>query len=189
MEAFWRERGKETVDQFSKWINHWPRRREGEQEPKVLLQERLESSPILVITANPVEANMMVRLLSDETCKYGKGLSTVADVGYKLHFGSIANNHVVHVQPRDMAAFTPNGSFSAIESILKRYKPQLVISLGVAFGKDATKQNIGDVLVSKQLFPYDARNKYSEGKIKFNGSPYETDSRLMCRWMDLLKYE
>lgn len=192
MEAFWRESGKETVEEFSQRVNHWPRKREGEKAPKALLQEKLESSPILIITANQVEANMMVRLLSDESCEHeynDRMLLTITDDGCKFHFGSIANNRIVHIQPSGMSSFTRNGSFSAIESILKRYKPKLVISLGVAFGKDATKQNLGDVLVSKQLFPYDASNKYSDGKIKLNGSLYETDSRLMCGWMDLLKYK
>lgn len=192
MEMFWNTHGKYTVAKFSKLTKCWPKKEEGKKEPEALLQERLENSPILLITANQVEANMMVRFLSHESRinKHNSGeLSTITDNGCKFHFGSIGNNRVIHVQPKDMSSFTKHGSFSALESILKRYKPKLVISIGVAFGNDATRQNIGDVLVSKQLFPYDSSNKYSERSIKLNGSPYETNPRLLCGWLDLLEYE
>ncbi|MCM1217620.1 MAG: hypothetical protein NC548_24275 [Lachnospiraceae bacterium] len=192
MEMFWSTHGKDTVAQFSKLTKCWPQVEEGKKEPNALLQECLENSPILLITANQVEANMMVRLLAHEfrINKHSDGeLSTITDNFCKFHFGFIGNNRVVHVQPKDMSSYTKNGSFSAIESVLKRYKPQLVISIGVAFGNDATKQNLGDVVVSKQLFPYDSSNKYSDMTIKLNGSPYETNSRLLCGWRDLLEYE
>lgn len=192
MEMFWNAHGKDTVDKFSKLTKCWPKKEEGKKEPKALLQERLEKSPILLITANQVEANMMVRLLSHEfrinRCNNSE-FSTITDSGCKFHFGFIGNKRVVHVQPKDMSSYTKDGSFSALESVLKRYKPQLVISIGVAFGNDATKQNLGDVLISKQLFPYDSSNKYSEKSIKLNGSLYETNSQLLCGWRDLLEYE
>lgn len=190
MGSFWKERGEETVAYFSALTKCWPKSKEGEKEPIALLQERLENSPILVLTANQVEANMMVRLLWNESRNYSEEeITTITDRGCKFHFGSIAGIRIAHVQPKDMASFTKNGSFSNLESILRRCKPQLVVSLGVAFGKDATKQNMGDVLVSKHLFQYDSSNKYSEGIIKLNGSRYETDSQLMCKWMNLLEYE
>lgn len=188
MEKFWKERGEKTIDQFAALIKRWPRSEEGKKEPSALLQERLENSPILVLTANQVEANMMVRLLSKESSK-SEGITTITADSCKFQFGMIADIRVVHVQAKDMSSFTKHGSFSTIESILKRYRPQLVVSLGVAFGKDATKQNISDVLICKKLFQYDSSNKYSGGTIKFNGTPYETDSDLMCRWVDLLEYE
>ena len=192
MEIFWSVHGKDTVSKFSKLTKRWPKKEEGKREPKALLQERLENSPILLITANQVEANMMVRRLSHEfrvNEHNSSEFSTITTEGCKFHFGFIGNNRVVHVQPKDMSSFTKYGSFSALESILKRYKPKLVISIGVAFGNDPTRQNLGDVLVSKQLLPYDSSNKYSENSIKLKGPLYETNSQLICGWMDLLEYK
>lgn len=192
MEIFWSIHGKDTVAKFSKLTKRWPKKEEGKREPKALLQERLENSPILLITANQVEANMMVRHLSHAfrvNEHNSSEFSTITTEGCKFHFGFIGNNRVVHVQPKDMSSFTKYGSFSTLESILKRYKPKLVISIGVAFGNDPTQQNLGDVLVSKQLLPYDSSNKYSENSIKLKGSPYETNSQLICGWMDLLEYK
>ncbi len=57
---------------------------------------------------------------------------------------------------------------------MEQYKPHLIISLGAAFNHDATKQNLGDALVSKQRFPYDVSNKYSEGKVKLNGREFRS---------------
>lgn len=189
MKNFWDAHGREIINKFSKQIKCWPRKEEKQKEAKTILQGKLESSPILLITANRVEANMMVRCLSDVSRENGDMLLTITDEGCKFHFGTIAGKNVVHVQPKDMSSFTRDGSFSTIESILKRYKPQLVVSVGVAFGADAQKQNLGDVIVSKRLFPYDSSNKYSDGSIKLNGSLYETNSQLLCSWMDLLEYE
>lgn len=189
MKYFWDVHGRETINKFSKRIKCWPRKEEKQKGSKAILQSKLECSPILLITANRVEANMMVRCLSDVSRENGGELLTITDEGGKFHFGTIAGMNVVHVQPKDMSSFTRDGSFSTIESILKHYKPRLVVSVGVAFGADAQKQNLGDVIVSKRLFPYDSSNKYSDGSIKLNGSLYETNSQLLCSWIDLLEYE
>lgn len=189
MKNFWEMHGRDTINEFSEQIKCWPRKKVKKKETRALLQHKLESSPILLITANRVEANMMVRRLSEVLSKDGEGLQTITEKNCKFHFGTIAGKHVVHVQPKDMSSFTRDGSFSTIEFILKRYKPQLVVSVGVAFGADAEKQNLGDVIVSKRLLPYDSSNKYSDGRIKLNGPLYETNSQLLCSWMDLLEYE
>ena len=188
MKKFWDARGREVIDKYSEQVKCFPIEKEEPKESKAILQGELEKCPILFMTANMVEANMMVRCLTEQT-EDNNTLLTITDGGYKFHFSTIAGHRVAHVQPMDMASFTQHGSLSAIESVLKRYKPQLVVSVGVAFGADANKQQFGDVIVSNRLFPYDSSNKYSDKSIKFKGSPYETDSQLLCSWMNLLEYE
>lgn len=188
MKKFWDARGRDVIDRFSEQVKCLPIEKEKPKKSKAILQGELEKCPILFMTANMVEANMMVRCLTEQT-EDNNTLLTITDGGYKFHFGTIAGHRVAHVQPMDMASFTQHGSLSAIESVLKRYKPQLVVSVGVAFGADANKQQFGDVIVSNRLFPYDSSNKYSGKSIKFKGSPYETDSQLLCSWMNLLEYE
>jgi len=49
----------------------------------------------------------------------------------------------------------PSGATLTIEESIRLLNPSAVIMVGIAFGVSESKQNIGDILVSKQLIQYD----------------------------------
>lgn len=65
------------------------------------------------------------------------------------------------------------GSNATINEALKHFTPNVIISLGIAFGIDYTTQNIGDVIVSRRILPYN-ENKRDEDKIKPDRSQDKT---------------
>lgn len=195
LQDFWNNCGQGTVEMFSNFTTAWPVDDVG-KEDEFLLQSYLEKSQVLIFTANQVEANTVVRLLSSEAKKtesesnWKQLLGTITTESCVFHFGTIDGVGVAHVQPLTMASFTMNGSFQTAQNIFKRYKPKIAVSLGVAFGQDASKQRLGDVLVSKAILPYDVNTKWTSKNLKFKGNEiYPTHSRLICGWRNVLSYQ
>lgn len=57
----------------------------------------------------------------------------------------------------EMGTSGPGGSQQAVFEGIKALSPSAVIMVGIAFGMDEKKQEIGDILVSTQLFLYDSQ--------------------------------
>jgi len=75
--------------------------------------------------------------------------------------GVLGEYPVVHVQT-NMGSFSPDGSSLTTKDTLDYWKPKALIMPGIAFGKDSTKQKIGDVLVSEYIIQYDS-SKIKDG--------------------------
>lgn len=204
LRGFWSKCGATTVEMFSNYTTDWPVDDMGREEDEVLLQSYLEKSQVLIFTANQVEANTVVRLLSKEAKEtktetetetetktdWKQLLATITTDKCVFHFGIIDGVRVAHVQPLSMASFTVNGSFQTAQNIFKRYKPRIAVSLGVAFGQDASKQRLGDVLVSKAILPYDVNSKWTSKALKLKGDEIcQTHSRLISGWRNVLSYQ
>lgn len=186
---FWREYGDKTVDAFQERLSKWPTDLEEYIPSFEQFEEKLTKDDcVLVLTANSVETNMMVRLLAQEN-DGTKIQSYIADDCW-YRFGKICGLNIVHLQPQETSSFTQKGAARALNAAFKRFYPKLVVSLGVAFGVNENEQHIGDVLVSEDLCAYDTRNKRIDGKLYLpKGGIVSTDEHLMCAWSNLLTYE
>jgi nucleoside phosphorylase len=54
-----------------------------------------------------------------------------------------------------MGAMTPGGAFATAYTAITAVRPSAIIMVGIAFGIDQAKQQIGDVLVARQLYSYE----------------------------------
>lgn len=186
---FWREYGDKTVDAFQERLSKWPTDLEEYIPSFEQFEEKLTKDDcILVLTANSVEANMMVRLLAQES-DGAKIPSYIADDCW-YRFGEIRGLNIVHLQPQETSSFTQKGAARALNAAFKRFYPKLVVSLGVAFGANEKEQQIGDVLISQELCTYDTKNKRTDGKLHVDRRRIvQTDDYLMCAWSNVLAYE
>ena len=50
-----------------------------------------------------------------------------------------------------------DGSALSISCAIEKWQPCAIIMVGIAFGKDPSRQGIGDVLVSSQVICYEPR--------------------------------
>lgn len=133
------------------------------------LNGMLEDYTVLILTANSVEQNILTCKLykevnSNDTKK--KKLCEIYVDGCVYQFATVRNVNIVHMHPSSTSSFTVGGSANAIRSALGRFRPKLVVSLGVAFGIDHKTQHLGDVLLSSAVVPYDIFNKDTKGAIK-----------------------
>ena len=146
------------------------------------VQKLPDSCDVLILTANQVEANTFLRLLYDIN---KKPLDTFADMESKCryHFCEIAGSSIVHVQTLEPSSDTMDGSRNATEYGINKFKPKLVVSLGVAFGNDPDSQRFGDVIISKVLCCYDVQYKVKKDMISLKPKRFHSiDSFLLTAW-------
>jgi len=135
------------------------------------LNDSLSDCTVLILTANSVEQNILTRKLYQEvnankaTANEEKLVEIYAD-GCIYQFAYIQNIKIVHMHPNSTSSFTLGGSANAVRSALERFRPKLVVSLGVAFGIEPEKQQLGDVILSGNVIPYDVFNKDTDGVIR-----------------------
>lgn len=138
---------------------------------------------VVVLTANPVEARMMVRLLHHESCECGQKLPALYENGFWYRLGKIGDTNVLHLQAWSISSFIDGGSHPAVCELLENFTPALIVSLGVAYGADPDTQRLGDVLVSEALCSYAVNNKYIDDTISYKRDVFfETDSQVMGAW-------
>jgi nucleoside phosphorylase len=109
---------------------------------------------ILVVTATDLETRA-----THEKIKPLKGQNKILKVfegDLTYYFGLLGNYKVAHVQS-SMGSLSRNGSIMTISTALKELNSRIVIAVGIAFGVDEEKQNIGDVLISESVIPYNAK--------------------------------
>lgn len=118
------------------------------------LNHHFNGDCILVVTATDLE--------TDETHKRMKPL-----VGYDkivkvyegtltYYFGMLGNYNIAHVQC-SMGSLARDSSIMTVSTALNKLKSKIVIMIGIAFGIEEGKQNIGDVLVSESIIPYNTK--------------------------------
>lgn len=72
---------------------------------------------------------------------------------------------MAHVHQNETGSYKDMGSNLTIAEALKHFTPNVIISLGIAFGIDYNSQELGDVIVSRRVFPY-SENKRDKDKVK-----------------------
>lgn len=156
------------------------------------LDDMLEDCDVLILTANDVEQNIVTVKLHNEIntsvnneMKLSERYATKDGCVYQ--FASIRNINIVHMHPNDTASFTKSGSAAAVSSALERFRPKLVVSLGVAFGMDPINQSLGDVLLSSEIIPYDVFNKDTNGKFKLRSNDKYTTHDALNAWNVLIR--
>ena len=162
--------------------------------PPEELNVMLTDCKVLILTANSVEQNIVTRKLYEEM-NQGKGFEyersqlreAFVDDICVYQFSKVNDINIVHIHPGEMGSFTKEGSARAVRNALLRFQPKLVVSLGVAFGIDPVNQELGSVLLSKGIIPYDVFNKDIDGIFKLDSKQiYSTHSALKA-WNVLVR--
>ena len=91
----------------------------------------------------------------------------------------------VFVVRSEMASDTMGGSLVTVKDAIAEVAPSAVIMVGIAFGVNEKKQSIGDILVSKQLQPYELQRvgttESGEEKITLRGDKAHCSEKLLDR--------
>jgi nucleoside phosphorylase len=113
---------------------------------------------ILIATATDLESTKLFAIAKEKgtnpTYKHFKSFSAV-------NIGVIKNCDIYFVQSQ-MGSTGSGGSALTINDAIEELKPDIVISLGIAFGSDPEKQKLGDVLVSTTVRCYEPERMGSD---------------------------
>ncbi|MBV9231432.1 MAG: hypothetical protein JOZ18_19140 [Chloroflexi bacterium] len=126
---------------------------------RISLNSESHITDILLVTATEIEARAVL------DCCPGSG-SFIIDKKTYYDLGVIGDAKTCMVQS-EMGSDGLGGSRFTVQEGIRALSPSAVIMVGIAFGVDAEKQHIGDILVSRQLVPYDPQRVSSDA----NGKP------------------
>lgn len=130
-------------------------------EEKRMLYKYLSDTKIMIITANEIEKTALFAYA------YEQNKTPFIQIGLKdivYTFFAFSSMVVTHVEI-NAGSYSHGGSAEVIKKVMWRAKPNIVILLGVAFGCNPNKTELGDVLVGRQHFSYDKSSKISEGSL------------------------
>ena len=138
-------------DEEQVWFTSLPRVISVREED---LREDERCFPVVLMTAVEVERDAVLRLL-----KPMKSRRSVVRVyaHQETYFLGRFGAHRVVVTMCAMGATGRGASILATDTAINRWKPQAVIMPGIAFGRDATKQSLADLLIASHVIPYEAQ--------------------------------
>ncbi len=142
------------------------------------LEQILSKCKVMVITANPIEKAVL------HYCIINKGerikiLRVIRGTNAYFIF-KWGTYWVAHIHQPQTGSYKDLGLATTVNEALKYFKPNVIFSMGVAFGIDYLSQNIGDVIVSKKLYPY-SENKRDEEIVK----PDRSQDKKIDDWLDV----
>jgi nucleoside phosphorylase/CheY-like chemotaxis protein len=110
-----------------------------------------QSTEIVVVTAVEVELQAVLLRLTPPSGSGGRKRTVGANTYY---FGTIGRYRCAVVMAEKGSGGTA-GSALVVSDAIDHLDPQAIIMVGIAFGRDESSQQLGDLLVAKQVIPYE----------------------------------
>lgn len=111
-----------------------------------------QSIDVLIITVTDVEKGSVLEHL--EKYPRRKKVLQIFSESETYYLGKFGAFNTVLTQCR-MGSTGQGSAILATEQAIRKWNPKVVIMVGIAFGKDEEKQNIGDVLVAEEIINYE----------------------------------
>ncbi len=137
----------------------------------------------LLVTATPTETAALHRQMKPIV---GEGrIMKIMKGNYTYYVGLFGKYLVANVECLVMG---PENAVLAVSNAIIDLNPKLVLMVGIAFGIDPQKQNIGDVLISNMLLPYESQ-RVSADESTDRGSRPEASNLLRNRFKNVRDWE
>lgn len=138
-----------------------------------------DSADILIVTVNSIEARAVLDAFAQASAGkaliFNKGNRTYSNLG-------LLNNQSVAMVQSEMGSGSLGASLQTVQDAIITLNPSAVFMVGVAFGMKPDKQQIGEILISKQILLYEPQRVGSENgeeKLIPRGSRVDASSRLL----------
>jgi nucleoside phosphorylase len=131
---------------------------------------------ILIVTVTKVETSAAIAAF-----KEANGFKEQGEwIGNRPYYnlGQVGSARVFLTQS-EMGSSGLDGSLLTVRKGIEALSPLAVIMVGIAFGRDENTQTIGDILVAKQLRPYDLRKIGQDGTIFWRGDKAPASTMLL----------
>jgi len=139
---------------------------------------KVQNIDVLLVTVTEVEARAILNVFPNSQTHH------IGDQTYR-DLGTVKGARIFMVQS-EMGPGGPAGSTLTIEEAIRLLNPSTVIMVGIAFGIAEGKQNMGEILVSTLLIPYDLQrvgtNSKSAYEILLRGDRPSVSHRLLQRF-------
>ena len=130
-----------------------------------------QKTDVLLLTANDIEFCATLKILPDP-----KIADTQQSLG-PVYLDKINHNRVA-VLKSDMGAIGAAAIQNTLLGAIELLKPGVIVCLGVAFGMNQDKVQLGDVLVATKMALYGKQKVDIDGEIHRRGPEFECKARL-----------
>jgi nucleoside phosphorylase/Tfp pilus assembly protein PilF len=151
--------------------------REIDRSESEKLKEKIE---VVIITATDVELNAVLEKLQPYPRR--KDILKLFEGPETYYIGKIGVFKTVVTKCR-MGAIDEGSVILATEQAQRVWLPKAIIMVGIAFGKDPVKQNIGDVIVASQIISYE--NQRVGDSVIHRGSIPPSNTTLLNRFENI----
>jgi nucleoside phosphorylase len=135
---------------------------------------------ILIVVATDTELNEVIDKV--RPLPSNSGILKCFDGSQTYYLGVLGCFPVCLVKTTMMGSLKRDASFSTVTDALASWNIKVVISLGIAFGRDEKKQNIGDILISETLSQYETVKEDKDGVTISRGHSVPASSLLLNRF-------
>jgi nucleoside phosphorylase len=146
------------------------------------VEQLFDSDLILIVTATELETKYTHQRITP--INGYKKIIRVYEGNHTYYFGMFGRYKVAHVEC-SMGSVSRDSSIMTISTALTLLKSKVVIMVGIAFGIDPEKQNIGDVLVAKSVIPYNVK-RVGETKTINRGIEAQSSQILLNRFKSII---
>lgn len=122
----------------------------------------LAKTSIIILTANKYERNILHKkyheMKSEKICRMDIELSTACQRFKRLYayWFKWENYSILHIHTNVTGSNTIGGSSDVMRWVLSNpyLFPRIVISFGICFGTKESNSELGDVIISRKIYPY-----------------------------------
>ena len=129
---------------------------------------------VLLVTVNEHETDAVLSLFAEATGSPAVAVS-IKDRVYR-DLGTVNGTRVFHALS-EMGSAGAGGTQQSVDKAIRALHPRAVIAIGIAFGVNEKKQEIGDILLSTQLRLYDLQR--TGASILLRGDKSHSSPRLI----------
>lgn len=109
---------------------------------------------VLIVTVNEYETKAVISAFEKTTGRVAKDIP-IGDRLYRM-LGKVNGTTFIHTLT-EMGSAGIGATQQTIEKGIQAINPEAVIAVGIAFGVNDKKQSIGDILISRQIYHYEAQ--------------------------------
>lgn len=135
----------------------------------------LEKKKILIAVSTLTELKALLGVMKRKRMEFEE--IHISDYVYYIS-KAINKNYDVYIVKTQMGSVNYGGSVMSLLEANNSINPDIFIMAGICFGLREHKNNLGDVIVARQIWPYEAA-KVSDGKYFSRGAILPTSMRLL----------
>lgn len=142
-------------------------------ENKSNINSLFAKTAIVILTANKYERNILHQKVYASTKEKIKFFEVRFNTSYEIsnrvyaYWFEIEGYAVLHIHADVTGSYSIAGSGDIVRWILqnKYLCPTCIISFGICFGTNEKRENLGDVIISKKIYPYFIGAKVSDENV------------------------
>ena len=138
--------------------------------------EYLVKVSVVILTANEYEENILNYYAHNSQKNAAENPILEVDrkvtfktkkISFNAYILKIDKYYVLHLHAQNTGSYTIGGSADMVRYVAENeyLHPTCIISFGICFGHDHTKQELGDTIIAKTLYPYFIGAKLSDGTL------------------------